>query len=61
MTRVIVHVVAFIGAVIAAAVLHMLGRDVFGLSSEMMLTNSLVSAVLLGMACAFYALAKASK
>ena len=36
MTRVIVHVVAFIGAVIAAADLHMLGRDVFGLSSEMM-------------------------
>lgn len=61
MTKALVFVAGFLGAVLAAAVLLMLGQDVFGLSSELIVTNSLASAGILSAACVFGTLMKKNK
>ena len=56
MNRALVYLVGFIGAAFAAVVLLVLGQDVFDVSSESIVDNSLASADLLCIACAFGAL-----
>jgi len=56
MNRALVYLVGFIGAAFAAGVLLVLGQNVFDVSSESIVDNSLASADLLCIACAFGAL-----
>ena len=53
MNRALVYLVGFIGAAFAAVVLLVLGQNVFDVSSESIVDNSLASADLLCIACAF--------
>jgi len=53
MKRALVYLVGFIGAAFAAVVLLVLGQNVFDVSSESIVDNSLASADLLCIACAF--------
>jgi len=56
MNRALVYLVGFIGAAFAAVVLLVLEQNVFDVSSETIVDNSLASADLLCIACAFGAL-----
>ena len=53
MNRALVYLVGFIGAAFTAVVLLVLGQNVFDVSSESIVDNSLASADLLCIACAF--------
>jgi hypothetical protein len=61
MTKALVYVGGFLGAVLAAVILLVLGQDVFNLSSEAIVDNSLASAGILSAACVVGTLIKKNK
>ena len=61
MTKALVFVAGFLGAVLAAVILLVLGQDMLGFSSELIARNSLACAGILGMACVVGTLMKKNK
>jgi integral membrane sensor domain MASE1 len=60
-TKTLIYVGGFLSAIVAAVILLVMGQDVFNLSSEAIVDNSLASAGILSAACVVGTLIKKNK